>query len=80
MQSFDPTQKNPEKSRVSVEKERKKFSNYWCFDATRYKKIIEKILDLILDVNFNESASDKFHNNLNSNTELDYHFSGFVMY
>ena len=32
------------------------------------KKIIEEILDLILDENFNESASDELDNN--SSTEL----------
>ena len=32
--------------------------------------IIEEIPDLLLDENFNESASDEFDNNLNSSTEV----------
>ena len=39
------------------------------------KTIIEEIPDLILDENFNESASGEFDNNLNSSTELKINLS-----
>ena len=39
------------------------------------KTIIEEVPDLILDENFNESASYEFDNNLNSSTELKLNFS-----
>ena len=66
---------------IRKKKEKLKKKQSWCYKREKNsartidvlmppdtKKIIEEILDLILDENFNESASDELDNN--SSTEL----------
>ena len=65
-----------DKSRVGVAKEKKHSAS--AIDVLMppdTKTIIEEVPDLILDENFNESASDELDNNLSSSTELKLNLS-----